>query len=616
VSGSVTALLVCHDGRRWLPLVLSRLAEQTVPPATVVAVDSGSVDGSQDLLREHLGPTGQVLDLPRGTGYPAAVRAGLAAAPGDGDDLVWLLHDDSAAAPDALEHLLAAADTHPDVALFGPKLREWPDLRRLLEVGVTITGTGRRETGLERGEYDQGQHDDQRDVLAVGTAGLLVRRRVLDRLGLDDQLPVSFTDVDLGWRAARAGARTRTVPSAVVFHAEASRTGSRDPTQSRGSRARRDRKAATWTLLTNVAGWAVPFVALRLFLGSLLRALGLLLVRAPGEAFGDLSGVVSVLLRPDRLLRARRARRRTSTVPSRAVRPLLAPWWTPYRHGLDELRAIGSAAVREAGAGGSPSHDDGHDDSHDASLDDGHDDPLPRRLLRSPGVWVVLGLAVAGLVAGRELWTAGGPVGGALLPPPDDASAWWDQYAASVHRVGGGSTVPAPPYLPPLAALGTVLLGSAEAAMTLLFVATVPLAAAGGTRFLRRLAGSTRAATWGGVMYGLLLTTTGAWGQARLGTLVAGAVLPWLASSALRFARATAAGERWRAAWVRRCGWRSERRSPRCCGCWRVSSWCCCSSPGCCGGRCGACSRPSWCRRWAPRRCWCPGAPGSGRGRA
>ena len=66
----------------------------------------------------------------------------------------------------------AAADAHPAAAILGPKLREWPSLKRLLELGVTISGTGRRETGLERGEYDQGQHDEVREVLAVNTAGM------------------------------------------------------------------------------------------------------------------------------------------------------------------------------------------------------------------------------------------------------------------------------------------------------------------------------------------------------------------------------------------------------------------------------------------------------------
>ena len=92
--------------------------------------------------------------------------------------------------------------------------------------GVTISATGRRETGLERAEYDQGQHDDVRRVLAVNTAGMLVRLDVLRALGgFDAALPVFGNDLDFGWRAASAGYRTIIVPQAVVFHAEAAHRG-------------------------------------------------------------------------------------------------------------------------------------------------------------------------------------------------------------------------------------------------------------------------------------------------------------------------------------------------------------------------------------------------------
>ncbi len=176
---TVTVLLVSHDGARWLPPVLEGLEAQTRPVDRAIAVDTGSRDGSVDLLRGLLEDE-SVLEVPGSTGYPAAVAHALEHVPEVDDEWVWLLHDDSLPAPDALEQLLAAAEEHPEAAVLGPKLREWPSLRRLLEVGLTITGTGHRETGLERGEYDQGQHDDVRRVLAVNTAGMLVRRRVLE----------------------------------------------------------------------------------------------------------------------------------------------------------------------------------------------------------------------------------------------------------------------------------------------------------------------------------------------------------------------------------------------------------------------------------------------------
>src|SRR5690606_2272724 len=117
---------------------------------------------------------------------------------------VWLLHDDCAPDVNALRALLAAADRDPKAAILGPQLREWHDRRVLLEIGVTVSRSGRRDTGLEPKEYDQGQHDEihgVRDVLSVSTAGMLIRLDVWEELsGLDPSLPLFRDDLDLCWR--------------------------------------------------------------------------------------------------------------------------------------------------------------------------------------------------------------------------------------------------------------------------------------------------------------------------------------------------------------------------------------------------------------------------------
>ena len=224
---SVAALLVSHDGGRWLPAVIDGIRAQRTSLSGVVAVDTGSKDGSADLVESVFG---DVVRAPGSTSFPTAVGLGLARLRerGEAPEWIWILHDDANPDPGALAALLAAAAAHPDAEILGPKLREWPSLRRLLELGITISGTGRRETGLERGEYDQGQHDEVRPVLAVNTAGMLVRRTVLESLGgFDPQLPIFGNDIDFGWRAASAGHTTLIVPDAVVFHVEAAHRGAR-----------------------------------------------------------------------------------------------------------------------------------------------------------------------------------------------------------------------------------------------------------------------------------------------------------------------------------------------------------------------------------------------------
>ncbi|WP_460446916.1 glycosyltransferase family 2 protein, partial [Angustibacter aerolatus] len=253
-AARVVAVLVAHDGERWLPRALSALRDQTRRPDVVVAVDTGSADGSLALLREALGAD-HVLQAPRRTGFGAAVALGLAhadaldptlAEASPRTDWVWLLHDDCAPEPAALAALLDAGVRSDRIGVLGPKLVSWADRSRLLEVGVTVDRGGRRDTGLDGPERDQGQHDHRCDVLSVGSAGLLARRTVWDHLGgLDPALPLLRDDVDLCWRAHLAGHRVVLVPDAVVADAQATSSGRRAADAlARGDARRADRRHA------------------------------------------------------------------------------------------------------------------------------------------------------------------------------------------------------------------------------------------------------------------------------------------------------------------------------------------------------------------------------------
>ncbi len=344
----VVAVLVAHNGARWLPGALAALGAQSRPPDVVVAVDTGSTDRTPELLANELGAQ-NVVTLDRHVPFGAAVAAGIAYADetnavGDHPKeltWIWVLHDDCAALPQALEHLLAAVDDSPSVGIVGPKVRGWADTRRLLEVGLTIAGSGRRETGLERSEQDQGQHDGRGDVLAVGSAGLLIRRSVWDELGgFDQRIRLFRDDLDLGWRANLAGHRVVVATDAIVHHAEAATHRRRGRDATRHGLHRAEREAALHVLLANRAAWTLPWTYLRLTVATLLRAIGLFLTKAFGDAVEELGAYAAVVLRPDRVWRARRLRRATKTVPSRELRPLMAPWGSQARHGLDTVSAV------------------------------------------------------------------------------------------------------------------------------------------------------------------------------------------------------------------------------------------------------------------------------------
>lgn len=549
------------------------LREQRRQPDRIVAIDTGSEDESPDLLGAAFGPKA-VLYAPRRTGFGAAVEKVLAAVPraisagppaappsphshgnGAGEasperaealatetiEWLWLLHDDCAPDPDALGELLALAHEEPAAAVIGPKLRDWPNLRRLLEVGVSIAGSGSRETGLDYNEYDQGQHDEPREVLAVSTAGMLVRRDVYEALGgLDPHLPLFRDDVDFGWRVARSGYEVLVCPAAVVYHAEAGFRRGRVLDAVRGRPRRVDRKHAIYTLLVNVSGWALPFVFLRLMLGSFVRALSLLVVKWPDAAFDEIAGWAGAAARPDVVLATRMRNRRHRRVPTAELRHLHPPIWAGLLRVLD---AVGSLLSARSGThvGRRPkrarSVETGPVAEEAENLPDDDGPNLLRWLAARPLVLLVLGLVVVALVAERALFGSGVLSGGALLPSPDGAGALWDRYVQAWHPVGLGSAATAPPYLAALAALSVLTLGKVWLLVDIVLLGAVPLAGLTAAIFVRHLARSRVVRLWSAASYALLPAATGAIASGRLGTCVALILLPLFATALLRVCR-------------------------------------------------------------------------------
>ncbi|WP_018653459.1 glycosyltransferase family 2 protein [Actinomadura flavalba] len=523
----VTAVLVAHDGAAWLPATLKAVLTQTRPVQRLVAVDTGSRDRGPAVLREVVGP-GNVLTLPRTTGFGEALAEGLrhpaATLPVPDDDpgagarseWVWLLHDDSAPAPTALDRLLHAATRDPGLTVLGPKVRDWDDRRVLLELGVTVDGAGRRDTGIDPGEFDQGQHDGDREVLAVGSAGMLVRRDVWERLGgFDLAFGLFRDDLDFCWRAHAAGERVMAVSDAVVHHAEAARRGLRRIGMAADSPRRRDRRNALYTLFGNLPARALPAALLRNVQASAVRAARLVATKRTAEARAELAALADVLRSPWRLRRMRAERSGGRMHVYRTVRRHLASGVARRRlaESLSDRFAARDARRRAAAERRAASDEPG----------------WARRTLTRPPVLLGLGLTAVTLAAARSLPAAGTELGGgALVPARGGASDLWTAYLAGE-----------PPYVGFLALLSTVTFGKPWLAVTLLLFAGVPLAGLAAYRASRLLGSPRRPArpaerAWFATAYALLPTATGAVAQGRVGTVTVLVVLPLFAARVAR----------------------------------------------------------------------------------
>ena len=555
----VSAVLVAHNGARWLPAVLRTLSALTTRPDDLVAVDTGSLDDSAALLRDALGAD-SVVSADADCGFGAAIRMGLAhldarrssedgSSSGEEVDWVWILHDDSAPDADALEALLLESDRSRSAAVLGPKVRGWHDGRLLLEAGISVTGGGRRDTGLERHEQDQGQHDGVRDVLAVGSAGMLIRRDVWDELGgLDPQIAMFRDDIDFGWRANLAGHRVVVTSDAVMHHAEAGAHGRRRLDSVVDHPYRADREASGYVALTHASPLALPFVVLRLVLGAAFRAIGFLIGKDTRSAVDEIAAVSSTLASPGRIRRGRRlvadaARIRGVGVGKarRDARHLLPSIGMQLRHWVEALGAFADrrSVARQVGAGLRPESRTSVRaiEAGPAADDDEWIEREPswlRTTLSRPGVIFGLLLTLLALIGVRALLGSGVLFGGALLPSPEGAGDLWAQYTAGWHEVGPGSATPQATYIAPLAMAATVLLGKAWLVVDIAILLAVPLAGVSAYLAMRGLIRSTPIRVWAAATYALLPAVTGAVAAGRIGTTVVAILLPVLARALVR----------------------------------------------------------------------------------
>ncbi len=524
-------MIVAHDGAAWLPRVAQAVANQTRPVQRVVAVDTGSRDRSGAMLAQAFGRPA-VFGMERTTGYGVAVAKALRhraanthipPAGGSRDERtewVWLLHDDCEPAPDALERLLAGAREAPAAAVLGPKVRDWSDRDVLLEAGLTIDRAGRRVTGIEPREADQGQHDGDRDVLAVSSAGMLARRDVWDEVGgFDPGMRLFREDTDFCWRVQAAGFRVRVITSAVVYHVEATARNRRQAAAAPHPR-RQDRRNALLVLAGNLpAGPTLSALAGNLVL-STLRTIFFLLAKRPSAALDELAAYASVPGHPLRLLRVRRRR----SAGRQAAYSRLAKDIPPGR----SFRMLAEYAINTLSKSQRAEAVGSHHATDDPSDDDSLlvDTGLVQRLLTNPGVLLFLTLTVVALVAERSLLGSTPLGGGALVPAWGGASGLWQEYLQGFHPMSIGTAANTPPYVAVIAILATLLGGKPWLAVDLILLGCIPLAGVSAFLATRQVTRFVPARIVGALAYALLPVGIGAVAAGRLGTAVLLVLLP------------------------------------------------------------------------------------------
>ncbi|MEA2000991.1 MAG: hypothetical protein U9N84_03765 [Actinomycetota bacterium] len=426
---------------------------------------------------------------------------------------LWLLHAGALPLPDALGALVEGAE-QTDAAIAGSKLVRAEDPDRLIAVGIATDVFDFPYLGLDEDEIDAGQYDVVRDVAAVATVSMLIRRDLARGVGgPDPKMPPEAAAIDLCQRARLRGARVVVVPSSeVLFDADRFRAES---WRERAGRIRAMLKV--YSLLT--LAWAVP---LRVLIGLADVVVSPFIGR--WSLFDWVRSWLWNLRHLPSLLRDRSLARKGRVFGDAEL----------FRYQLRGSAKISELTGEVAGR-------------------------LRSRLVRTEGLNIaslgsdlrqpafIVGVLTVGtsLVAVRSLWSAGWPAVGYSMPLPESATAAVGAYAGGWNPGGFGSIDPLPPLIGLAGSVQFVLFDSpALTAWALSFVAIT-----GGIWGMIRLARvwdiEVTAAWAAGIVLVAGPATQAIGDRTAIGQLLALGVLPW----AIRVASA-----RWPWSWVRRAG--------------------------------------------------------------
>jgi GT2 family glycosyltransferase len=198
---------------------LESLQHITYPTFETVLVDNGSTDGSVAAVQAFF-PEVAILETGENLGFTGGNNIGMRHALGHGADYILLLNNDTEVAPDFLRRLADATETDSLIGMAGPTIyyHQRPEIIWSAGGAIDWQRGSTRMLGLD--ERDVGQFgSESRPVDFVTGCALLVRRRVLQQVGLLDERFFAYYD-ETEWcaRAARAGFKIVHVPQARIWH--------------------------------------------------------------------------------------------------------------------------------------------------------------------------------------------------------------------------------------------------------------------------------------------------------------------------------------------------------------------------------------------------------------
>lgn len=220
----VSIIILNYNGKDVLKDCIESVLKTDYPNLEVIIVDNASIDKSYEIVERYNNV--KLIKNKQNYGFAKGNNIGIKASKGE---FVVLLNNDTIVHHAWIKELVNVALQDPKIGILGCKLY-YHSSNIIQHAGGVLNLYGKGLSHIGQFGEDRGQFNDTASVDFVTGAAMMIKRDVINKIGLlDEEYFMYYEDVDYCYRAKKAGFKVVYVPQAIVYHYEGFTSNNRLP---------------------------------------------------------------------------------------------------------------------------------------------------------------------------------------------------------------------------------------------------------------------------------------------------------------------------------------------------------------------------------------------------
>ena len=220
ISPRVSIIILNWNGLEDTVECMESLKKITYHNYEIIVVDNDSKGNDAQVLEDKFGDYVRLIRNNKNYGYTGGNNIGIRyVADNSAPDYFLILNNDTIVAPDFLGQMIKVAESDASIGIVGPKVYYYHFPKRIQSAGGKVNMRTGQASLIGVKEIDAGQYDTQQEVDCVSGCCLLIKKEVIQKVGLFDESYFCYWDeTDYCFRAREAGYKVLYIPEAKIWH--------------------------------------------------------------------------------------------------------------------------------------------------------------------------------------------------------------------------------------------------------------------------------------------------------------------------------------------------------------------------------------------------------------